>query len=349
MSDTFLFQTLLFAIGIFLGTHLLIPLNIRISHRFGFVAHPNERRIHLHSKPEAGGLSFAILIVIAQAIVGIIHYPSFTGISLLRLAMVGLLAIALGLFDDKYESRARYKFLWQIALGVIMYFINYRVIYLTNPLGEHFILGWLSFPATILWYVIMINSINLIDGIDGLASGIAAIVSLVLLVVGWLGKNELVIIQASFLLAGNLAFLRHNFYPAKIFMGDTGTLFIGLNIAAISTAGSSQFKGITTMTLMIPLAVMAIPLIDVLLAIFRRLSGGNIFKADKQHIHHTMLGFGLSQKAISIMMYIATLLFGLIAIGFSLSSKKVLFSVLLGLMALMVIIAYIIMRQEQKK
>jgi len=103
------------------------------------------------------------------------------------------------------------------------------------------------------------------------------------------------------------------------------------------------------MTLMIPLSVLAVPLLDVVLAIFRRIKVGSIFKADKAHIHHTMLAFGFSQKTISIIVYIITTLFGLIAIGFSLSSKKLLFSVLLGLLAMMVIIAYLVMRQEQNK
>ncbi|MDZ4121988.1 MAG: MraY family glycosyltransferase, partial [Candidatus Cloacimonadaceae bacterium] len=293
--------------------------------------------------------SFALWIILGQAIIGFQQAHSWIGLSLIRLSIVGVLALLMGLFDDRYESRARYKFVWQIGLGIIMYMINYRVNYITNPLGEHFILGWLSFPATVLWYVMVINAINLIDGMDGLACGITIIVSAILLTVGLLEHNYLVITLSGLLLAGNLAFIFHNFYPAKIFMGDTGALFIGLNLAAISTASTSQYKGITSMTLMIPLSVMAIPLLDVLFAIFRRIKGGNIFKADRAHIHHTMLGFGLSQKTISIIVYIATLLFGLIAIGFSLSSKKILFSVLLGLMILMVVVAYILMRQEQKK
>ncbi len=349
MSCSIYTPILIMAIAVYLGTHLLVPLNIKLASKFGFVAHPSERKIHQQSRPEAGGLSFGLVIVIAQAIIGFMYYPGLIGVSLLRLSAIGMVAILLGLFDDRYESRARYKILWQIALGIIMFFSNYRVNFLTNPLGEHFILGWLSFPLTVIWYMMMINAINLIDGIDGLACGITIIVSAILLVVGMMEANILSITLASFLLAGNLAFLSFNFFPAKIFMGDTGTLFIGLNIAAISTASTSTYKGITTMTLMIPLSVMAIPVIDVCLAIVRRIRTGNICKGDRNHIHHTMLGFGLSQKTISIIVYIATFLFGMIAIGFSFSSKKILFSVLLGLMTLMVVVAYIIMRQEQKK
>ncbi|MDD2230428.1 MAG: MraY family glycosyltransferase [Candidatus Cloacimonetes bacterium] len=336
-------------LAIHLLTHLLMPLNLKLSKSLGIIAMPNERRIHKTAIPEAGGLSFAIPIIIAQATFGILSGDSVMGRMLLQLSGVGLLALVLGMWDDRYESRANFKLLWQASIGLIMYFIGYRVLYLTNPLGDSFVLGWMSLPVTILWYIIILNAINLIDGMDGLASGISVIVCAVLLIVGIKEGNQLVIAICAFLIAGNTAFLFYNFSPAKIFLGETGALFIGLNIAAISTAGSSQFKGITSMTLMIPLTAMAVPLLDVLLAVTRRLRFGNIFRADKAHIHHTMLAFGFSQKTISIIVYIVTLLFGLIAIGFSFSSKKILFSVLLGLLVLMVIIAYMFMRQEQKK
>lgn len=336
------------AVAIFLLTHLLLPANMAFSRRLKIVAVPNERRIHKSSIPEAGGLCFALPIIVAQATFGLFSHDTAMGNMLLKLSLVGLLAVLFGLWDDRYESRARFKLAWQITLGVIMYFIGYRVLFLTNPLGEHFILGWLSFPVTILWYLVVLNAINLIDGMDGLASGITIIVCAVLLVVGIKEQNNLVTAISAFLLAGNLAFLRYNFFPARIFMGETGAMFIGLNIAAISTAGSSQFKGITSMTLMIPLTVLAVPLLDVVLAVSRRIKVGNIFKADKAHIHHTMLAFGFSQRTISIIVYIVTMLFGLIAIGFSMTSKKLLFSLLLGLLALMVVIAYLIMRQENK-
>ncbi len=248
-------QTLGITLFVLIGTYLLVPLNIRLSNRWGMIALPNERKIHLLARPEAGGLSFAILIVIAQAVVGFLHSSEFIGQALLKLSAIGIVAIILGLIDDKYEIRARYKFLGQIGLGITMYLIGYRVNYLTNPLGEHFILGFLSFPMTVIWYLVMINAINLIDGIDGLACGITIIVSAILMVVGIRENNMLAITLSSLLMAGNLGFIRYNFFPAKIFMGDTGSLFIGLNIAAIATAGSSQYKGITTMTLMIPISV----------------------------------------------------------------------------------------------
>ena len=344
-------MTLYIIIGsmvIFLSTLILGPWNMRFAIRHGIVAVPGERRIHGTITPEAGGLSFGLPIIAVQLIFAFTTRGQDISRFFLELSVIGILAMTFGIIDDRFESPARIKLVWQLLLGVIMYIIGYRVYFLTNPLGEHFILGWLSFPITVLWYVMVINAINLIDGMDGLAAGIAAIVSIVLMVCGLRESNVLVITLSAFLLAGTLAFLRYNFHPAKIFLGETGSQFIGLYIAAISTAGSAQFKGITSLTMMIPLTALAIPLLDVLLAIFRRLRLGRVFKADKAHIHHTMLAFGLSQKVISIIVYCVTMLFGLIAIGFSFTDKKVLFSLLLVLLALIVIVAYIFMRMERK-
>lgn len=334
---------------IFVATNLLVPWNIRFATRHGILARPNERRIHRTSIAEAGGLSFGLPIIATQLLFAFLHLGAEISRLYFELSVIGILALTFGMIDDRFESRARHKLIWQLLLGIIMYVIGYRIHYLTNPLGEHFVLGWMSFPLTVIWYVIVINAINLIDGIDGLATGIAAIVCVVLLVVGLREANTLVISLSCFLLGGILAFLIHNFHPAKIFLGETGSQFIGLYIAAISTAGTAQFKGITSMTMIIPMAALAIPFLDVLLAVFRRLRVGKIFKADKAHIHHTMLAFGLSQRAISLIAYFVTILFGLVAIGFSFTDKKVLFSLLMVLLALVVILAYIFMKMERKK
>jgi UDP-GlcNAc:undecaprenyl-phosphate GlcNAc-1-phosphate transferase len=349
LNTELLLAILGFSVAIHLATHVLAPFNLLFSKRFGIVARPDERRVHALPTPEAGGLSFALPVLAFQILLGFLLRSDPMGRMLISLAGVGFVTLLFGVLDDKYESRARYKLLWQIALAVVLFLIGFRVDYLTNPLGADFQLGWLSFPVTIIWYLMVMNAINLIDGIDGLAAGICVIVSAVLLVVGIQGGSLLTVALSSFLIAGNLAFLFYNFHPAKIFLGDTGALFNGLIIAAISTAGTQQFKGVASMTLMIPLSALAIPLLDVALAVFRRLRMGNIFSADKAHLHHAMLAFGLSQKAVSIIVYIVTLLFGLIAIGFSLSSKRVLFLVLLGLLMLMVVVAYILMRLEKKE
>lgn len=329
-------------------TLALLPLNMRLSTRWKLVADPDPRRIHTVQTPEAGGLSFALPMIILQLLVGL-FYRDVYGNQLTGLALAGLFAVVFGILDDRYELKPLPKLLGYLGLALVMYLLGFRVLNLTNPFGTEISLSWLSFPVTIFWFLAIINAINLIDGVDGLAAGITVITSAVLLVVGIKGSNPLVILVSAMLMMGNLGFLRYNFHPARIFMGDTGATFIGLNLAAITTAGDAQFKGITSMTLIIPLAVMAIPLLDVAFAIVRRISKGKVFTADKAHIHHTMLGMGLSQRAISIIVYVVTLLFGLIAIGFSFTDKKILFLVLMGALCLMVILAYILMRLELKK
>lgn len=349
MNHRLAMQIFLYSLGICVLSYLLVPLNIRLSKRFGIVAEPSERRIHQQAQPLAGGLSYALPLLLALVLFGYSALPLAEGSLLLKLACPALLTLVFGVLDDRYESQARYKLLWQIILATAMYFIGFKVSTVTNPFGGDFVLGWLAFPVTLLWYLAVLNAINLIDGIDGLASGVCVIVCAVLLSVGIKEGNLLVTALSAFLLAGNLAFLRYNFHPARIFLGETGAQFNGLIIAAVSTAGTTQFKGITSMTLLIPLAVLAIPLIDMALAVFRRLRMGKIFSADKAHLHHAMLALGLSQKAIALIVYLVTLLFGLIAIGFSFSSKKILFLVLLGLLILMVVLAYVLMRQGRKK
>lgn len=334
----------------YLGTRLLTPFNIRFSQKSGILAAPNERSIHTEPIPTAGGLSFGLIIILLQFVLGLLFLNSGFGISLIKLGGISLLLLALGLFDDKYKCRVRYKLIGEIMIALLMFYAGYKVSYLTNPWGEHFTLGLMSLPITIIWFLLTMNAINLIDGLDGLAAGIACIVSIVLAVIGLITNNPLVLILTAILLGTNLAFLKYNFYPAKIFMGDTGSLLIGLNIAAVSTAGNTTFKGITTMTMMVPLIAMAIPLIDTALAVFRRVGkGGSIFRADKAHLHHYLLKLGFSQKTIALLTYFITGLFGLAAIGFSLSSKKVLFSLVVLLMVTLVILAYYLIHRGQKK
>ena len=348
MNSVLIFKFILVQAAAYVATALLVPLNIKLAWKTGLVSIPNERSIHSVPTPTAGGLSFGLVIVLMQLYIGIVRYSAGYGNALIRLALISIPLLAFGVFDDKGHSRVRYKLAGQIIITLLMFFAGYRVTYLTNPLGDHFLLGWLSLPVTLIWFLLVMNAVNLIDGLDGLASGLACIVSLVLAVIGLISGNALVLALTAILFGSNLAFLRYNFYPAKIFMGDTGSLLIGLNIAAISTAGTSTFKGITTMTMMVPVIVLAVPLIDTCLAVFRRIGKGSIFRPDKAHLHHYLLKLGLSQSTIALIVYFLTFLFGLAAIGFSFTSHKVLFSLVVMLMAVLIVISYYLMHRGHK-
>ena len=329
-------------------TYILVPINIRFSKKQNLISHPFTRGIHSVPTPIAGGLSFGIPVILLQ--LGVYFIFPKLGYQILYLSLGSLLMLILGFLDDKTKLRAKYKLIFQIAIITIIYFTGFNIQLLTNPFGETIILGYFSFPVTVLWFLLVVNAFNLIDGLDGLASGIALIVAVVLLAVGLLKSNPIIIFSSIALIGANLAFLKYNFYPARIFMGDTGSLFLGFNIAAISIIGKAEFKGITSMTLLVPIIALTIPIMDTTFAIFRRLNNKeHIFKADKEHIHHKLHEIGLSQKNIALICYFLTLLFGLIAFGFSFSSKKILLSILLFLLFILMIVVYNFFKKEFKK
>ena len=329
----------------FILAYLLVPLNIRFSRYFKLLDAPHDRGVHSSATPMAGGFSFAIPVLILLCILSFV-FPEYKH-KFTQHFIGGTAILILGFLDDKKQFSAKYKLLFQILIIITVYFFGLKIELLTNPFGSAVHLGILSFPFTIIWFLVVINAFNLIDGMDGLAAGIAVIVLMVLLAVSVGKSNQLVIILSLTMIGSLLAFLRFNFYPAKIFMGDTGSLFIGFNIAAIAAAGAAQFKGITAITLIIPIITLVIPLMDVTASVFRRIKRKkNIFQADKEHLHHLMLGKGFSQKTVAILGYVITLLFGLIAFGFSFASKEILIIILLFLIILILFFIFVYLKKE---
>lgn len=343
----------------FASTMLIVPANIRFSLKNKIVDAPHKRGIHTTTIPLAGGISFGVVSVILQIIVfslvklavGLSAFvASDVGMKLLYLAIAGILILLLGFFDDKRKFTAKYKLYFQIIIVCFLYLVGFRMSNLTNPFGEEILLGILSFPMTIIWFLLVINAINLIDGLDGLATGIGIIVNIVIGIVGIINGNIFIMVNSVILIGSLLAFLRYNFYPAKIFMGDTGSMFIGVNIAALAVTGTQQFKGIAAITLLIPIIVLIIPLTDTFLAIFRRVKQNiNIFEADKKHIHHRLLNLGFNQSTIALICYFITFLFGLIAISFSIISKRIVLSVLLIIAILLILLMFLLIKKLERK
>lgn len=191
------------------------------------------------------------------------------------------------------------------------------------------------------------NAMNLIDGLDGLAAGITIICCIVLAIAGFYYGNITVLVSSLLLASGCLSFLYYNYPPAKIFMGNSGSLFIGFQFASISILGTYQLKGLTTMTLLIPVTVLFVPLLDVLTSIYRRLKNKqNIFKADKMHIHHRMLKTGFSVKTVMLISWFVTLLFALLALGYILVNRQIMLVILLSLSILTGIFFYYLVKKE---
>ncbi len=338
-------EKLLIAFVAFLSTFLLTPLVIKFSIKHNLVDEPHERGIHKKATPLAGGLAIAIPIILLQFALFFI-FPG-SNRYFLQLACGGTAIAILGYLDDKKKFTANHKLIFQILIISLVYLSGLKMELLTNPFGSSINLGYFSYPFTVIWFLLVINAFNLIDGLDGLATGISIILNAVLLAVGLKKANDVVIFLSLMLLMTNLAFLKYNFYPAKIFMGDTGSLFIGFNIAAISAAGVTQYKGITAMTLLVPLVALIVPISDTITTIFRRVkSRKHIFDADKEHLHHKMLDSGYSQKKIAYIGYFITFIFGVFAFGLSFANKEIRFAILLILIISLGGLFYLIFKKE---
>jgi len=333
-------------IGSCILTMVLVPVNILHSRKIGSVDKPRSRSIHDTITPKSGGISIFFAIFITQIVLILLHKQA-TNDLFYGLLIGGFLIIILGLLDDIYDLHAWLKVLIEIGIVLIMITFNFKIELLTNPFGNPIQIGIFSYPVTIIWFLLVINAINLIDGLDGLAAGIIAIVSLILGIAGLTTGNHFVALFSFTIMGSCIGFLRYNFHPARIFLGDAGSLYLGFNIAALSVAGNAQYKGATALTMLVPIIVLSVPLIDTLVTIFRRIkSTKHIFQADKNHLHHKLLGLGLSYKTVVLIGYFITLLFGLISLGFLLVDRKILLCLLLGMGVLIFIIFYNIIKSE---
>lgn len=267
---------------------------------------------HHHPISRLGGVALAVaFIAVAGAM--LIYAPPAPERFITKLtAILGALAMfGLGFWDDLRPLGAKKKLLGQIVIAALVYAFGVRIEVLSNPLGGAWQLAQLSPLVTIFWLVAFTNLINLVDGMDGLASGISLMLMIVLVVVGY--QTGSVALLAAGVAGSLVGFLIFNFPPAKIYLGDGGAYFLGFLIGELSIL--SSHKGTVFTALVAPLFVLALPILDVSLAIIRRgLKGLPVFRADKGHIHHRLLEMGLSRRRAVVGMYAFTLFFLLLAL-----------------------------------
>lgn len=288
------------------------PLIIRYAGKFGFVDKPEERKVHLKSMPRVGGLSI-ILGTIAGSI-----YLQVDSEYLPQIGIGAAMIIAMGLLDDRFTLNAKFKFLIQLIAAVVVVSSGLTIEFIEIPLIGRVEMGFLSSAMAVLWIIGVMNSINLIDGLDGLAGGVATIAISTILVMAIIDPlaHVAVISIAVVLIGSTLAFLIFNFHPAKLFMGDTGSLFLGYSIAIISLMGF--FKSVTLFSLIAPVLILAVPIFDTLFAIIRRfLNKQRIMSPDKGHLHHCLLAMGFSHRAAVLIIYTIGIFFGASALLFS--------------------------------
>ena len=287
------------------------PLVRKLAFKVDAVDIPKDnRRVHKEPMPLIGGLAIAL-----GTFIGILIFMPIdkTTISILLGGMVILIA---GIIDDIKELSPRYKMFFQILAGLILILGDVKIDFITNPFAKGsgiVYLNWLSIPITLFWVVGITNTLNFIDGLDGLSAGVAMISSLSLMVVAARFGYTTVIILAALVAGACLGFLPFNFNPAKIFMGDTGALFLGFMLAAISIEG--VMKSVAAIAVIAPIIILGVPIFDTTFAIFRRLlNGQSVAAADKGHLHHRLLNKGFSQKKSVLILYGMSAIFGVFAI-----------------------------------
>lgn len=292
---------------------IITPFFIKFSLKINATDKPNHRKVHTNPVPTLGGLaiflSFAIGLVILQPM-SKYHLPILTG---------AVIIVILGLIDDLYDLSPKIKFVLQVIVALlVVYWGGLQVEFINLPFGGQVQFGLLSSIITILWIVGVTNAMNLIDGLDGLAAGVSSIALLTIAGMAMIMGDVYVSTIALILFFSTVGFLRYNFYPAKIFMGDTGALFLGYMISVLSLLG---FKNITLISFLTPIFILGVPISDTLIAMIRRyLNNRPITSADSSHLHHRLIKIGLTHKQAVLFIYVLSGMFSLAAILFSMTT-----------------------------
>ena len=295
-------------------TVVLFPLVRWLSFRVGAVAVPGGRNIHERPTGRLGGVALAAGFLVSATVFVLLgsatRHDGFVQGQVVALLGIGALTTAVLVVDDIRQLPARYKFVSQLVLAAVVPAVGVSIHFINFGGGHVVTLGILAIPITVVWLLGMQNTMNLLDGVDGLAAGVAAIVAgaLMLAAVNREGSNPeqlTVVLLCAALIGACLGFLVFNFHPARIFMGDGGSHFLGMTLGIISIFGIA--KGEVVFALLVPLFALLIPIFDTGLAIIRRRRQGlSIGHPDTEHIHHQLLDFGLSQRETCMIFYAAT-------------------------------------------
>ena len=311
----------------FVASLFLTVLVKRVAEHIGAMDMPNERKVHKVPMPRVGGLAIFGAFLIGYMLYGTVSTQ------MLSVLIGGFIIILTGIVDDINPLKARHKFLFQLVAAFIV--VAYGKLFFTNLtiLGYTFIFPeWINMLLSIFFIVSIVNAINLVDGLDGLCAGISSIyfatIAILGIVLNKLGGLD--IILSLIMLGSTLGFLYHNFPPAKIFMGDTGSMFLGFMIAIISLLG---YKVATVTSIIVPIIILFIPIFDTVIAMIRRtLKHESIGTPDKEHLHHQLLRMTSSQTKTVLLIYFINSLFSAVSIFFVLGDNKVAIGIYVVLM-----------------
>lgn len=344
-------EVLLIVLITFAFSAIFIPLVKKIAEFIGAMDIPNERKVHKNPIPRMGGLG-----IYGGFLLGYMLFGQHS-VQMNAILIGSFIILVTGIFDDIKPVPAKYKFIAQIVGASIIPLYGKILLQDISAFGLYLNFGVFAYPITILFIVGIVNCINLIDGLDGLSSGISSIYFLTIGIIGLLlnNSNGLDVTLTFIMLGSTLGFLLHNFHPAKIFMGDSGSMFLGYIIAVISLLG---FKNVTLTSFVVPMFLLAIPVMDTLFAILRRLINHKpIGMPDKNHLHHQLLKMKLSQTKTVLVIYSVDILFAIASILYVIGNQMlgtnmygiIIYIVLLLLTLILVFKTNIIWNHDKKK
>lgn len=301
---------------VFLFVVLIMPVIMKTAEHVGALDMPNERKVHTKPMPRLGGLA-----IFLGFLLGYMLFCSQTP-QMISILIGSFILIIVGMVDDIKPIKPLPKFIGQVAAAIVVVCYGNIIMQDISAYGLYLNFGIFAKPITVLFIISVINCLNLIDGLDGLAGGIATIffvtISIIISIMGI--YNGLDASLSLIMIGATLGFLLYNFHPAKIFMGDSGSMFLGYMIAVISLLG---FKNVTLTSFVVPVLILAIPILDTLFAIIRRLLKGESFaKADKEHFHHQILKMAGNQVKTVLIIYSIQILFSIASIVYVLRNPK---------------------------
>ncbi|HIK29834.1 MAG TPA: undecaprenyl/decaprenyl-phosphate alpha-N-acetylglucosaminyl 1-phosphate transferase [Oscillatoriales cyanobacterium M59_W2019_021] len=302
------------------------PIVRAIGLRTGLVDRPGDRKVHAKPMVRLGGVSIFLGVLVSLLVVWAMG--GFVDISgqplnsdkeyeIWGVTIGGLIFFLIGLADDLFGLSAFGRLLLQVSVAILTWWIGgVRIDFLSIPFVGTTDIGILSLPITVIWLVGMVNAINWIDGLDGLAAGVSGIAAVIMLIVCLFMQQPAAALIVAALAGGALGFLRYNFNPAQIFMGDGGAYFMGFTLAGVGVIGLVKSTAVTAVLL--PYLILAVPILDMSAVIVDRLRLGlSPFKADNRHLHHRLLNAGLSQRSTVLFIYSLTLWVGSLALAFA--------------------------------
>ncbi len=317
----------------FVSSIILVPIMRKVAIHVNAMDEPNARRLNKIAMPTLGGLA-----IFFSFMLGYMLYAN-QSLQMLSILMGSFLLVIFGMVDCINPVKAKYRFVVQVVAASIIVFYGNIVLNEVTFFGKYFFFPqpW-NYIITILFIVTITNAINFTDGMDGLASGISSIYFLTIAIISFILKRSdgLDVILSLIMLGSTLGFLVYNFPPAIIYLGDTGSQFLGFIIAVIALLG---FKTATFTSLIIPILILAIPLLDVVFAIIRRaLKKENPTKPDKSHFHHQLLKMKFSTKVSLLIIYFIELLFAAVSILYALGDTTYAIIIYIGLMIVFIFI-----------